>query len=239
MADYHTIYATDAARYDAMVAAEDADGNLPRALAAILPPAGRLVDIGCGTGRVTRAALSVTALEVLGVEPAAAMLDVARARQAALPEPTRARATFVAGAADHLPVPDAWADAAVAGWVYGHEIAWSGPDWSRRIGVYLSEMRRVVRPGGTRVVIETLGTGLGPDTSDARAPNDGLAAYYAWLEREHGFTRHVIDTAYLFASVDEAVERMGFFFGERLVGAIRRHGWRRVPEHTGLWVARG
>jgi len=239
MADYQTIYATDAARYDAMVAAEDADGNLPRALAAILPSTGRLVDIGCGTGRVTRAALAVTGLEVLGVEPAAAMLDVARARQAALAEPARARASYVAGAADKLPVPDAWADAAVAGWVYGHEIAWSGPAWRDRVGAYLSEMRRVVRPGGTRVIIETLGTGLDPDATLARAPTEGLAAYYEWLEREHGFARHVIDTSYRFASVDEAVARMGFFFGERLVGAIRRHGWLRVPEHTGLWVARG
>ena len=30
--DYHRIYQTDAARYDALVSAEDVDGNLPHTL---------------------------------------------------------------------------------------------------------------------------------------------------------------------------------------------------------------
>ncbi|MCC6622473.1 MAG: class I SAM-dependent methyltransferase [Deltaproteobacteria bacterium] len=234
MTDYQHIYQTDAARYDAMVSAEDVDGNLPHTLAAVLPAHGRLVDIGCGTGRVGRIALAVTGLEVLGVEPALPMLEVARVRASA--EGHAARARFVEGAADALPVPDAWADAAIAGWVYGHQVGWAGDAWPVAIGKFLDEMRRVTRPGGVCVVIETLGTGL-PEPGP-RAPSPGLASYYAWLEAEHGFVRHAIDTSYGFASVDEAALRMGFFFGPRIVDAIRAHGWSRVPEWTGVWVTR-
>jgi len=233
MTDYQRIYHDDAARYDAMVSAEDVDGNLPLALRAILPPRGRLVDIGCGTGRVGRAALAVTGLEVLGVEPAPAMLEVARRR--AETEGLAARARYVAGAADALPVPDGWADAAIAGWVFGHQVSWAGDAWPATIGKFLDEMRRVTRPGGVRVVIETLGTAL-PEPGP-RAPSEGLARYYTWLEREHGFARTAIDTSYGFASVDEAAARMGFFFGARVVDAVRAHGWARVPEWTGVWVA--
>lgn len=235
MADYQQIYATHADRYDAMVSAEDADGNLPRALAAILPPRGRVVDIGCGTGRVTRAILGVTDAEVVGVEPWPAMIDVARMRT----EPRhRSRVRFVEGTAEALPIEDAWADAAVAGWVFGHQVSWVADRWPETIGRFLSEMRRVTRPGGVRVVIETLGTGKGVGPEHARAPHDGLARYYAWLEREHGFVRQDLDTSYQFASPDDAVAHMGFFFGDRVVDAIRAHGWSRVPEWTGVWVAR-
>lgn len=235
MTDYQHIYQTDAERYDAMVSAEDVDGNLPRALATILPSRGRLVDIGCGTGRVGRIALAITDLELVGVEPAAAMREVARARADTAGHSSRAR--FVDGSADALPIPDGWADAAIAGWVFGHQVSWAGEAWPLVIGKFLDEMRRVTRADGVRVVIETLGTGLGE--AGPRAPSPGLASYYAWLETEHGFVRHAIDTSYGFTSIDEAVERLGFFFGARIVDAIRWHGWTRVPEWTGVWVTGG
>lgn len=219
---YQDIYARDAERYDAMVSAEDADKNLPRVLASLLGSTTKVVDIGCGTGRVTRALLNVNAgLEIVGVEPWPAMLAVARRRS-----PT---ARFVEGDAATLPVADGWADLAVAGWVYGHQCSWAAARWADTIGVFLAEQRRVVRDGGTLVVIETLGTG-----TDQPTPPAPSVAYYDWLDAQ-GFTRQVIDTSYAFASPEEAIAKMGFFFGERIVTRIQRHGWSRVPEWTALW----
>ena len=57
-----------------------------------------------------------------------------------------------------------------------------------------------------------------------------------WLETEQGFRRQAIRTDYGFASPEEAVGTLEFFFGDELVGKIRTNGWKRVPECTGVWT---
>ena len=80
MTDYPKIYNTQAAAYDRMVSAEDCEGHFARALADLVPPNAVAVDVGCGTGRVTRLLLAAGALRVIGVEPVQSMLDTARLR---------------------------------------------------------------------------------------------------------------------------------------------------------------
>jgi hypothetical protein len=92
-------------------------------------------------------------------------------------------------------------------------------------------MARALRPGGALIVIETLGTGL----EEARPPSPELAEYYAWLEGERGFSRRAIRTDYKFADASKAASAMGFFFGDAFAEEIRRKGWARVPEYTGVW----
>ena len=85
-------------------------------------------------------------------------------------------------------------------------------------------------PGGTAIVIETLGTGHVTPFD----PPPGLAAYYALLEQVFGFTRSWIRTDYEFASADDAERLVGFFFGEEAARALG--GQRTLPECTGLWT---
>ncbi|MGE2717804.1 class I SAM-dependent methyltransferase [Mycolicibacterium litorale] len=99
----------------------------------------RVVDVGCGPGTAARLAARRGA-RVTGVDPSAAMVRVARAV-------TRRRTpvTFVRGGAEALPVPDAsatvvWALATVHHW----------PD----VGAALSEIHRVLSPGGQLLVVE-------------------------------------------------------------------------------------
>jgi ubiquinone/menaquinone biosynthesis C-methylase UbiE len=57
MPDYHQIYRQHADQYELLVSREDRDGNLIRALNGIRPLAGLdVVELGAGTGRVTRLA---------------------------------------------------------------------------------------------------------------------------------------------------------------------------------------
>lgn len=92
------------------------------------------VDVGCGTGELTRAILVLQAPEsVLSIDPSAGFL--ARARL--LTRDTRAE--FVEGTASRLPVRDGSAGAAVAGLVLNFV-----PD----VDAALGEMRRAVVPGG-------------------------------------------------------------------------------------------
>lgn len=230
MPTYQEIYERHADAYDALVSREDKDQNLPAALADALGRGGgrprRIVELGAGTGRVTRL-LAALADEVRAYDGSAHMIDGARARLA--------DASIRWGVADNaaLPEPDREADGAVAGWTIGHVTGFHPDAWQAHARAALAEMRRVVRPGGVLVVIETLGTGQ----DQPAPPNERLAALYAMLEGELGFDRRTIDTSYAFADAAEAERVLGFFFGERMATLVRARGAAVVPEWTGVWSA--
>ncbi|MCB9550229.1 MAG: class I SAM-dependent methyltransferase [Myxococcales bacterium] len=230
MHHFQRIYRDHADRYDALVAAEDVDGVLLPALQAVAPLAGaRVVEAGAGTGRLTRLLAAAGAAHLTATEPAAAMRDVA-ARHLAAEAPPGCAWQVVPGDVRDLPAPDAAADLSLAGWVLGHFTEFNPAGWEADLDQALAELRRVVRPGGHAVVIETLGTGA----AEPAAPTPALAALHARMEAA-GFRRVVLRTDYLFASVDEAVAICGFFFGPELAAALQARGERRVPEWTGLW----
>ncbi|MBL0197555.1 MAG: class I SAM-dependent methyltransferase [Myxococcales bacterium] len=225
--DYQRIYRERAEDYDRLVGAEDADGNLLPALEAVVPVAGLdVLDVGTGTGRLARLLVG-RARRVVGVEPAPAMLAVARRH---LEASGHGGWELHEGRADALPVESASADLVLAGWVLGHQRTWRADDWREAIGACLCEMSRCLRPGGTMVIIETLGTG----SEEPAPPNAALADYFGWLE-EQGFTRRAIRTDYVFPDVATAAAVCGGFFGEAFAERVTRAGWSRVPECTGLW----
>src|SRR5262245_47490771 len=77
MPDFKTIYAQHADRYDRLVAREDYQGNLLRALGQIRPLAGiDVVELGAGTGRFTRM-LAPHVASIRAFDASQHMLDVA------------------------------------------------------------------------------------------------------------------------------------------------------------------
>ena len=224
--DHRPIYDSGAVAYDQLVSAEDVDGNLSALLADVVTWAGaRVVEIGAGTGRVTRI-LSGLGASVVATEPAAAMIELAVHHLAADPNVGFSRAD----AAD-LPFGDDSFDVAIAGWVFAHKRQWQPTAWRQTVSGFVAEARRVVRSDGQVVLIETLGTGFETPT-----PPPDLAEYYAWLEAEHGFVRQWIRTDYQFDSVDDAATVTGAFFGADFAATVGRNQWRRVPECTGVWI---
>ena len=188
------------------------------------------VDVGAGTGRVTRLLLDAGARRVVAFDEAPAMIEVAR-RNLASVEGSR----WSAGVADagSLPLEDGAVDHAIAGWVFGHQRSWA-PDWKTSIAAGLAEMSRVVRPGGAVIVIETLGTG----NEEPSPPRPELAEYYAWLETAQGMQRAWVRTDYRFPDSATAIELTSFFFGAELADRVRRSATARLPECTGLWWRR-
>jgi ubiquinone/menaquinone biosynthesis C-methylase UbiE len=222
------VYQTRAAEYDALITAEDADGALPRALHELVRVDGKTVaDVGAGTGRFARL-LAGRAEHVHLIDRAAPMLDVARERLAAA---GHTNVTLHVSDARTLPLETASVDLAVAGWVFGHFPHWMPANWQDEVSAALAEMRRVVKPGGPIVIVETLGTGR-----ETPRTHEKLDPYFAWLEAR-GFTRTVLRTDYVFADVETAAKICGAFFGEALVSAIREKQWSRVPECTAMFVS--
>jgi ubiquinone/menaquinone biosynthesis C-methylase UbiE len=228
MPTFEEIYAAHAEAYDALVEREDYEGHLLPALAGIARLRGaRVVELGAGTGRLTRL-IAPLAQEIRAYDASAHMLEVARSRLE-----STGLANWELGVADNkrLPVEDAAADVAIAGWSLGHAVDWFPESWRLEIGAALYEMGRVLRPGGTAITIETMTTG----SETAAPPTEGLAEYYRWLETERGFTGILIRTDYRFESLDEADRLTRFFFGDELADRVRRAGQTVLPESTGIW----
>lgn len=221
------IYRHQAGRYHQMIEPEDVDGHLLPALKRITPVAGkRILDLGSGTGRLPLL-LAGDAAQMVCLDLHAGMLAEQRGQR----QRRAGRWALLQADIRRLPLPAAWFDVVTAGWAIGHFVGWYGSARKTEIGRALREMHRVVRPGGALIIIETLSTGRLTPTP----PTKGLAHYYAWLEREWGFSRQQIQTDYLFGSVEEAVAKTEFFFGPELAQNVRRHNWRRLPEWTGIW----
>jgi ubiquinone/menaquinone biosynthesis C-methylase UbiE len=111
-----------------------------------LPRPGRVLDVGCGTGRLLRrAAASFPDADLVGVDPAADMV-----RQAEAARPADVGARFVQAAAEALPFGDASFDLVVSSMSFHH---WA----DQRAG--LREARRVLAPGGLLALGDALAVG--------------------------------------------------------------------------------
>jgi demethylmenaquinone methyltransferase/2-methoxy-6-polyprenyl-1,4-benzoquinol methylase len=103
-----------------------------------LAPGMQVVDVGMGTGLVSREILNITGEPdaLVGVDPSAGMMA-----QATLPAGVRC----LMGRAEAIPLPDASADFIVMGYALRH-IA--------DLTAAFAEFRRVLRPGGRLLVME-------------------------------------------------------------------------------------
>src|SRR5437588_8927517 len=95
-------FAEIAPRYDALrpLSAGDRARLETMLREATLQPGDQVVEVGCGTGRLTLPLSAMTAARVMGVDAEARMLDVARAKD------TAGRVDWVRGSAYRLPLAE-------------------------------------------------------------------------------------------------------------------------------------
>jgi SAM-dependent methyltransferase len=176
----------------------DPGGHVLAAMRARAPWAGRtLLDLGCGSGYwLTRYAGE--AAEVIGVEPDPRLLPLAAGRDR--------RARVLRGSAEHIPLRDQSVDVAHARFAYFFP---PGCDAG------LAEVMRVLRPGGTLVVIgNDLRAGefaeLVRAAGEALVPAGGEETDAWWAAR--GADRTTVRSRWRFAcrADFEAVLRMEF-----------------------------
>jgi ubiquinone/menaquinone biosynthesis C-methylase UbiE len=227
MTDHKTIYQQEAERYDHLVMREDKDSNLLPAIQSILPLAGiDAVELGAGSGRLsTMMAPLVRSLHAF--DASAAMLAVAESKLRAL-----GLSNWQTQLADHrrIPLPDDCADLVISGWSICYLNDNERADWQTPFAEALVEMKRLLRPAGTILIIETEGTGV-----STPQPPDSMQRYLAWL-REQGFAFDWVRTDYRFTSWEEARALVPFFFGDAMLSACFEEGSSVIlPECTGLW----
>ena len=225
---FETIYASKADQYEALIQREDYEGNILKTLEQIRPLAGiDVVEFGAGTGRLTLMMVPLVK-RLRAFEGSQHMLDVAIGKLNAT-----GLHNWQAQVADNrdIPAETASADLAIQGWSFGHFCGWYRDSWRVEAGKAISEMKRLLRPGGTIIMLETMGTGR----ETPFPPTPDLADFYAWLEGEHGFQNINIRTDYRFESLTEAEQLTRFFFGDSLADEVVRKDWVILPECTGVW----
>lgn len=222
------IYQKHNREYDELVSAEDYQGNLNALLHRLNDFTGQTVaEFGCGTGRLTEM-FAGQAAEVYCFDRSQHMIDGAQNNL----EQHRGKLHFAV--LDHMK-PHKFhfqADTVIEGWAFGHALFEDGGDNRKTIASLVDNCTRLVRPGGTIIIIETMGT----MTEEPAAPGETLGAFYRALEEDYGFSPHVLQTDYRFASIDEAARICGFFFGDSMADEIRTRGSAVVPEFTGVWM---
>lgn len=214
------------ATYEIENRAVDPHGHLDAALRSLADWDGTTVlDLGCGTG-FHLPGFASTAGQVIGVEPHPDLLALARRRTRAL-----SNVTLLQGTAQEVPLPAASVDVVHARWAY-----FFGPGCEPG----LAELDRVVRRGGTALVID----------------NDGSRSTFGeWFRRGYphlpspqeierfwatrGWTRTPVDMGWSFGSRTdlEAVVRIEFkpAVAEEI---LRHHEGTEVDYAVNVWSKR-
>ena len=131
-----------AGEWDKLAGAFETGRARERACAHLLPAELVVADLGCGTGYVAEA-LWTHAARLICVDSSAGMLAEAKKRLARRGDDTQIE--FRAGELDRLPIADGELDGLVCAMVLHHLPTLDGA---------VSEMRRVLKPGGAAVALE-------------------------------------------------------------------------------------
>jgi ubiquinone/menaquinone biosynthesis C-methylase UbiE len=223
MPDHKAIYNKEAENYERLVNREDFQGNILQAIRKVIAIEDiDVVETGAGTGRLT-CLLDPDVKSIAAYDISEAMLKVAEQKLSEM-----GFHNWKTGVANHcsLPAPDRCADLAISGWSLCYLVDWGCEDWRIEVKKGLAEMERVLKPGGTTILIETQGTGF-----ESPHPPEHLLEYFAFL-KEKGFEFTWFRTDYQFESKEEASELTTFFFGEELA---KQFSSSILPECTGIW----
>ncbi|MEF3307123.1 class I SAM-dependent methyltransferase [Paenibacillus sp. GYB003] len=224
MPNHETIYAQNAETYELLVSRQP---SLAPHIEAIRPFDGLdVVDLGAGTGRLATV-LAPKAKSLVLLDASQAMLNVAADKLR-----RTGAAAWRTAVADHrsLPLADRSADLIAAGWTICYLTNDGVPDWETNVSRIIGEMERVLRPGGTIVIFETMGTG-----AETPCAPGFLRPYYSLLTETYRFSHKTVRLDYAFDSVRQAEELAGFFFGADMAERVRANRWSRVPEWAGMW----
>lgn len=234
MSDQFEVYKNYSHQYDALINAEDYQGNLLKEIQTRIDLQNlKVVELGAGTGRITRLLMPFIS-EIQAFDQSKAMLEIARFHLEKQTNPN-----WELKVADHrtIPMKNDYADLVISGWSFFYLVTLNWPNWQAPLKEGIDEVLRLLKTHGDFILIESLGTGH----SVPHIPGPQLETYYHFLEHRLGFQKSWIRTDYRFQNKKEATEIMGSFFGQDFIDKTLQYVWHEseqgttVPECTGIW----
>jgi len=191
--------------YELENAALDPDGHVLSAMREMADWRSRtILDLGCGTG-FWLPVYAADAARVLGIEPDPALLHLASRRVAGEP-----RVEVLTGSAEHLPLPTSSVDVVHARFAYF---------FPPGVDAGLVESLRVLKPGGTLVVVDN--DHEWGEFAELLRLSPTWATDYAEVAdkwwRERGATRRNVHSSWLFPTAREMERVLHVEFGADVV----------------------
>ncbi len=184
-----------------------------------------VLEIGCGSGKQTRQ-LAPLCARYVALDESAPMLEVAKKRCHSTPG-----LTFIQADAQNLPFVDQSFDIIFSGWCL--DGIW--PPEAREKA--FSEAERVLAPTGHMWLATNHWTGEFMEMRGEAAVERELSNSRFVLE--HGFEYvETVESAFNFASLDEAKRVLGFILGRKAGDYLERHSNPRVQHLVALYHRR-
>lgn len=225
MTSHKDIYNEKSFSYEDMISRQP---DLTEVIKEIKPFKGMdVLDLGAGSGRLSNF-IAPEAKSLVCTDISKSMLDL-------LNEKLKRKNTTINWTtlvADHreIPIEDASVDLVISGWSISYLTNSSNEDGNKNLETIIKEIKRVLRPNGSIIILETLGTG-----TETPNPPQFLKEYYSLLECKYDFSHRWIRTDYRFSNTLEAKKNTEFFFGAELARKIDENQWSTVPECAGIW----
>jgi ubiquinone/menaquinone biosynthesis C-methylase UbiE len=178
---------------------------LPFRQQAVSAAEGRVLEIGAGSG-LNLPLYAGLVNSVIGLEPSPELLRMARSRAASAVVPV----SLLDASAEAIPLDTGSVDTVVTTWTLC-----TIPDISRA----LSEMRRVLKPGGVLLFVE-----------HGRAPEPGVAR---WQDRLDPLWSHLAGGCHLNRKIDDLLIQAGF-----RIDTLKNPRLPGPPTHTFLYQGR-
>jgi ubiquinone/menaquinone biosynthesis C-methylase UbiE len=166
----------------------DRDGKVIQFLDSFLPN-GIVLDVGAGNGYTAEKLVHENRI-VIPMEPDEKMVDLSK------------NLAWSNGVAQSIPFHSNTFDAMYSTWAFFF-------DGITDIDEGLNEIERVVKNEGLIIIVDNYGN----DEFCSFSPNDISNPVSKWVER--GFKYEIIDTEFVFDTVEEAKKLLTFYFGEQ------------------------
>lgn len=221
------VYREEPEVFRAFEAAEDPGGLAAERLRELAGTDGRRVlELGCGTGWLTRR-LAPGAASYLALDASASMLELARHELADLTQERRGLLQLKRGRAERLPVLGGSVERVVASWVL--------LDLRPAVrAAAAAEARRVLAPGGQLWLVENVGTS---EFQELRGLVDdaGLGEARPLVEDLGLELCEVVETELRFESPAAAARVLGAILGDEVRAELERRPRARIGLDVGLF----